>query len=341
MRRRYDLASRAAQEDLLDWCGILTCCGTRPSFGREEYMQRLLASLILGEAASGWNRPRPPSDLGAGFIRELHGLCFDATPDAQPVFVDEFELPARTDSERSGWPDHAAIWPERLFLIEPKTERRSHRVDQLPYYLELAHHHHPRKPVDLLYITPTMTVAPPEPLPDRARYGWLPWTEVASLVLQLWSPTDTWERVVAQRLIWWVEQCEAAAPLPVRALQPYIPAGPASKSNRPVSPTLEHSQPEEKSMDDPMLLARDVQLDGKERAIETDETAPEGLEQLRVELRDQLLAGPVIDGTRITHVRPWLWRRATSGGRPLSTQGAETGYEIRLSRYTKPQATGS
>jgi hypothetical protein len=324
----------------MDWLRDPDLLWHTTKLGREEYMQRLLASLILGEAASGWNRPRPLSDLGADFIRTLHGLCFDATPDTPPVFVDEFELPARTDNERSGWPDHAAVWPERLFLIELKTERRSHRADQLPYYLELAHHH-PSKHIDLRYITPTMTVAPPEPLPDRARYGWLPWAEVVSLVLEIWGTADAWEPPLARRLAWWVEQCEAAAPPPVRASQPSIPAAPASKSNSSVPPTLHHSQPEEESMDDPMLLARDVQLDGEERAIETDETAPEGLEQLRMELRDQLLAGPVIDGTRITHVRPWLWRRATSGGRPLSTQGAETGYEIRLSRYTKPQATGS
>jgi hypothetical protein len=109
----------------MDWLRDPDLLWHTTKLGREEYMQRLLASLILGEAASGWNRPRPLSDLGADFIRTLHGLCFDATPDTPPVFVDEFELPARTDSERSGWPDHAAVWPERLFLIELKTERTS------------------------------------------------------------------------------------------------------------------------------------------------------------------------------------------------------------------------
>jgi hypothetical protein len=206
--------------------------------------------------------------------------------------------------------------------------------------LELAEHHHPSKPVDLLYITPTMTVASPEPLPDRARYAWLPWTEVASLLLEVWYPTGTWEQIVAKRLVWWIGQCEAAAPLPVREAPPSVPAGPVSESNRPVRPTPEYwPKAKEEAMDDPLLLARHVQLDGKERAIETDESDPEDVERLRLELRDQLLAGPIVDGTRITHVRPWLWRRATSGGRPLSAQGAETGYEIRLSRYAKQQAT--
>jgi hypothetical protein len=324
----------------MDWLDDPDRLWHTTKLGREEYMQRLLASLILGEAASGWNRPRSPSDLGEAFIRRVHGLRFDGTPEAPPVFIDEFELPARTDSERSGWPDHAAVWPERLFLIELKTERRSHQVDQLPYYLELAEHHHPSKPVDLLYITPTMTVASPEPLPDRARYAWLPWTEVASLLLEVWYPTGTWEQIVAKRLVWWIGQCEAAAPLPVREAPPSVPAGPVSESNRPVRPTPEYwPKAKEEAMDDPLLLARHVQLDGKERAIETDESDPEDVERLRLELRDQLLAGPIVDGTRITHVRPWLWRRATSGGRPLSAQGAETGYEIRLSRYAKQQAT--
>jgi hypothetical protein len=326
----------------MDWLDDPDRLWHTKKLGREEYMQRLLASLILGEAASGWNRPRPPSDRGAAFIRQLHGLRFEGTPEAPPVFVDEFELPARTDSERSGWPDHAAVWPERLFLIELKTERTSHRVDQLPYYLELAHHHHPSKPVDLLYITPTMTVAPPEPLPDRARYAWLPWTEVSSLVLQVWNTADTRERLVAERLVWWIQQCEAAAPVPVRASQPSIPGGPPTDVGQTHAPeTRVPPRPEEGAMDDPLLVARDVQLDGVQRAIGTDETDPEDLEELRLELRDRLLAGPVVEATRVTHVRPWLWRQPTSGGQPLSTQGAETGYEIRLSRYAKPQATGS
>jgi hypothetical protein len=77
--------------------------------GREEFVQKLLATLILGEAVRGWNVPRPPSDRGATFLRALHAAAFDGTPDADPIFVDEFELPARITDERAGWPDHAVI----------------------------------------------------------------------------------------------------------------------------------------------------------------------------------------------------------------------------------------
>jgi hypothetical protein len=54
-------------------------------------------------------------------------------------------------------------------------------------------------------------------------------------------------------------------------------------------------------------------------------------------LRDLLLDGPTVEGTQITHVLPWLWRAATTDGQSLTNSGRETGYEIRLSRYAKPQ----
>jgi hypothetical protein len=155
-------------------------------------MQRLLAALVLGEVASGWNRRRP-SERGADFLRSLHGRRFGETPTTSPDFVDEFELPARRPDERAGWPDHGVNWADRLHFIELKTERRSHHAGQLPYYLELARHHHPNMAIDLLYVTPTMTVAAPEPLPDRARYAWIPWTEVATLASDVRGSTTTWE----------------------------------------------------------------------------------------------------------------------------------------------------
>jgi hypothetical protein len=150
------------------------------------------------------------------------------------------------------------------------------------------------------------------------------------------NTAKTWERIVAERLAWWLDQCEAAAPLPVRASQPALPNHKAAEPSAEFG-TPAHPERKDKTVGDPMVLARSVQADGGQRAIEIDVTDRNDLEELRLELRDRFLAGPVVDATRITHIRPWLWRQARSGGRPLSAIGEETGYEIRLSRYTEQQ----
>jgi hypothetical protein len=283
--------------------------------GREEYVQKLLATLVLGEEARGWNVPRPASERGAEFLRALHAATFDGTPDADPVFVDEFELPARTRDERAGWPDHAVIWPDRLFIIELKTERRSHRRDQLSHYLRLAAHHHPNIDVDLLYLTPTMEAAPPTPLPARSRYAHWHWPSAYALVREVWATTPiAWEAAIVDHLETWIRDVEAGSPLPERAL----PEPPAADV-------------------DWLKLAAAVQRDGQQRAGELTVTDPEELEALRVELRDELRTGPTIDETAVTHVMPWLWHAETSGGQPLTELGAVTGYELRLSRYAAEQ----
>jgi hypothetical protein len=163
----------------MDWLDDPDLLWHSTDLGREEYVQRLLATLVLGAPATGWNVPRRPSERGAGFLRRLHASRFSDTPSQAPVFIDEFELPARHDGERAGWPDHAVDWPERLFLIELKTERGSHRRYQVPHYLELAAHHHPERTIELLYLTPTMDVAPPTTHPASTTYAHTSWADVA------------------------------------------------------------------------------------------------------------------------------------------------------------------
>ncbi|MER6575852.1 hypothetical protein [Nonomuraea sp. NPDC001023] len=56
------------------------------------------------------------------------------------------------------------------------------------------------------------------------------------------------------------------------------------------------------------------------------------LHRLRLTLRRAICDGPA----PLRHVRPWLWRAATSGGVALTDAGRETGFELRLSRYRDP-----
>jgi hypothetical protein len=100
------------------------------------------------------------------------------------------------------------------------------------------------------------------------------------------------------------------------------------------------TQPEGGGPDDVetgLRLAAFVQQDGRERAVESEQLTYDDFVALRIELRDLLRRGPTIAGVRVTHVKPWLWRVATSRGTPLTTTGAATGYEVRLSRYATSQ----
>lgn len=72
--------------------------------------------------------------------------------------------------------------------------------------------------------------------------------------------------------------------------------------------------------------ARQVEADRRQRAVPVDVSDPDDLDELRLELRD-LLSAPAPD------MKVALWRAATSGGRALTTLGADNGYELRLSYY--------
>ncbi len=147
----------------------------RLKLGREEYCQRLLTMLVLEGPYPRWNSRSTPSAAGVQFLLALYERCFGAEwPGDAAVFVDEFELPPRHDAERGGAPDYAVLWDDRLWLIELKTEKASHRAGQIASYFELAHHHYPDAMVDVLDVTPPMEAPYDPPAPwagTRMRRG--------------------------------------------------------------------------------------------------------------------------------------------------------------------------
>lgn len=96
----------------------------RKKYGREEYVQDMLAALIVGGDPPRWNVPSIPTERGGAL---LTAIARPATTDWEPpggglpTFVNEFELRRRHEDEVSGWPDFAAIWPSAVFVIELKT----------------------------------------------------------------------------------------------------------------------------------------------------------------------------------------------------------------------------
>ena len=269
-------------------------------------MQRALTCLVLGDEPPGWNKPATPTPLGRAFIDRLDSLAHGSTHDGDATFVDEFELPPLDPGQPAGWPDYAVVWPDRLWMIELKTERASHRPGQLDYYFSLGCHHHVDKQVDLLYVTPP--VSHPDPVvPDGSRYRHVDWPQVAELVEQTWTEPGA-EHDLAT---WLVDY--------LRSLDTLAPAAPTA-----VAPEARQSVD---VAEDPVQLARKTAEDGEQRAIEIDADRPEALENARIQLRDELALHP--DTGR---VQVWTWREATSGGSAMTELGRTKGYELRLSR---------
>jgi hypothetical protein len=161
--------------------------------GREEYLQRLVTTLIVGGDQPPWNTPRSPSQQGRHFLGLLDDVAHSNGPGpaaAEPVaFVDEYLLPKLEETARNGWPDWAVLWSDRIWVIELKTEAASHRSDQLPYYLLLATAAHPRCSLDLTYITGPLAKPPPALLSGQ-RYSHLTWEWVLPLIEEAWGADD-------------------------------------------------------------------------------------------------------------------------------------------------------
>lgn len=289
--------------------------------GREEFVQRLLSTLVFGHASHRWNVPGVPSERGREWLGALAGEYFSGLSVSEALFIDEFELPRRHDDERAGWPDQAVINRDALLLIELKTEPLSHRPGQLAHYFDLAVHHHPKRNIGLLYLTPTMEVSAPQPMPSGTRYAHTTWRDVAPLIADTWGDSPVaWERTIAERLAWWLDEIEAQRPPPPR-------------SRAAVPPMPETTV--ESGIDVVLLEAAAVQLTGQQAAVDLWPGSPDLLDELRLEVRARLRDGVVIEGIAITNVLPWLWSAASSGGRAISGSGGTHGYELRLSRYAK------
>lgn len=291
----------------------------RLKLGREEYCQRLLTMLILDDAYPRWNTPLAASPAGLRFLGLLEGLSLgEAGMWRDPVFVDELDLPKRTDWEQGGAPDQSLRDQARLWMIELKTEAGSHRAAQLPLYFELARHHYPRHRIDITYLTGPLSKTAP-PIPEGCRFGHVTWSEVMPLVREVWS-----------------DHSQAHHDL-VRALGDVLD-GLNVKWSAWRAQRLEAGQYLEQLPSDPIgdavELARLTAVDHQQRALDFAPATLEELQALRLEVLRRVKA---TGDSALLHVGPWLWRSA-SQGEPLTDAGRETGYELRLSWYKKPTA---
>ncbi len=287
----------------------------RLKLGREEYCQRLLTMLLLNDAYPRWNTRSSLSAEGRAFLAALGRLSFGDPGDlADAVFVDEFDLPARPKDACGSAPDYAVVTSERLWLVELKTERSSHRSDQAQTYIDLARHHHPKLSVDLTYLTGPGFDAPFEPT-RPSRYAHVHWSEVLPLMSEAWP-----ERTEEQRLL--IDQLHdvlGALGTPWREWR-------AQRLSIPVEPEWDERDPEQETL----ALARLTAEDRGQRALDFEATDLEQLKELRADVADLIRQER---SSALAHVRPWIWDAASTAGEPLTEAGAAVGFELRLSWY--------
>jgi hypothetical protein len=230
------------------------------------------------------------------------------------AFIDEFELPPRAETERGGAPDYAVTWHDVAWLVELKTERASHRRGQILSYFELCRYHHPTCRVSITYLTPLGEYALVTN-DDWARYAHVAWPEVALLIRDIWPYCpDEDKRAVVQGLLDAIDRLDLT---------------PAQWRAKVAAPPLPR-EPARSPLDEALELARLSAEDGTQRALDRPASSLEELQGLRLEVRDALAA--TAPDSPLRHVMPWLWQPASTG-RPMTSAGADNGYELRLSRY--------
>lgn len=312
----------------------------RLKLGREEAMQRLLTCLILHGPYPKWNSRSRPSPTGLAFLAALHERHFPGPwPGDEVIFVDEFEMLPERDDERGGAPDYALLWADRVWLIELKSERGSHRADQIPMYFRLAHHHFPSAAVDALYLTPPMK-APYDPMAPWASYAQTTWSEVADLVRRFWpAGIEVGQKEVIDGLLDAIEHLDLS-PAEWRARVLGAAPRPEPAASAPtVAPSVQAPSADESlsslatALDEALAAAELTAVDGKQRGIEYAAQSYEALLELRLLVRDALASTP--SGSPLRHVEVWRWR-PESVGQPLTAAGREHGVELRLSRHAKP-----
>jgi hypothetical protein len=275
----------------------------RLKLGREEYCQRLLTMLILDADYPRWNTRNSPSPAGLAFLRALDELSFgvaDVPEDAE--FVDELDLPRRTEDEPGCAPDYGVLSNGRLWIIELKTERGSARSGQVESYFELGRHHYPDARVDLTYLTPGMS-AVAVGAPSGSRFVQVTWEQVMPLIDEVWAGATG---------------SAAALHGALRETVATIGTSWTMWRGKTVSDLTALSA----------RLAKLTAQDGQQRALDYAAGSLGELQELRLAVRYEFRRPESPLGV----VTPWLWDAATSGGQPLTEAGRVHGYELRFSR---------
>jgi hypothetical protein len=273
--------------------------------------------LAVGGQYPKWGTENRLTEEGAVFFRDLDSLSFgtQSWPSA-PVFIDETTMPKRHDDELSASPDWTLVFEDRVWIIELKTERGSHRITQLPHYLELAAHHFPGRAVDITYLTGPLKKPAPE-LRAGQRNVHLMWDDVLPLYGRAWGESSD-PRI--HRYLDVLQEALGALVTPWNEWRSVFAAS---------VPPPTHPDP----LGEALRLVDATASDHQQRALEFVAQGAQDLHDLRLEIRDALRVEPEDSPRR--HVQPWVWTWK-SLGQPLTDAGREQGAELRVSFYSTP-----
>ncbi|MFC4529344.1 hypothetical protein [Sphaerisporangium dianthi] len=290
--------------------------------GREWFAQLMLASLLIGDRPARMNTPYAICPQGRVLLDLLDPN--HRAGGSQPTVYWEFKLDALRPGQQNRWPDLALRWPDRVLLVELKTETGSVRERQVDEYLQLGLHHYPDAFVDLLYITRDRVPSSPSGLPERAQYATTTWAQVADAIRSSWIDADADGRLHASRFATWLK-ADLLAGKPWRTETPVV-------TSMPVTATGQVDE-----MAQAMDLATQVQTDQRQRAVPGVFATKNEADDFRDVLQKELVRRAASGDVRVDHVRAWVWTRS-SLGTALTDGGKASGVEVRLSYYRSPHA---
>jgi hypothetical protein len=298
--------------------------------GREAYAQRVLSMLLFGGVPPKRNHPGRSSINGAALLSAVNSALF-GEPCAPPEeLYEEFRLSKRPEDRENGWPDIAALWPERILLLELKTEAGSHRDGQVDWYLELGAYNYPSRQIDLIYLTTDPISSEPLAAPPGSRYRNMTWRQVADLIETLWGAIAGLEAANALVAAQYLRGLGRAQDVPAER-----PAKRSATQSTRTERAVRTAKPTRSALDSSLIaqatsLVAEVAADGLQRGLDFEVGSLEDAKELKSSLRSGLeLKEELVQP--LASVELWIWRVASSGV-PLTLAGRRTGVELRFSR---------
>jgi hypothetical protein len=296
--------------------------------GRDAYVHRILTLLFIGRSPDPWNLPCRLSANGARFLKLVDEVLFGEEWETPEEFYWEYKLLKRPEDKEHGWPDFAALWTDRVLLIELRTEVGAHRDAQVEWYLGLGAHNYQGRAVDLIHVTPEpATTGNRPPLPERARIRNCSWAELSKMIEVAWGKVPGQEAANAQVFAHYLQGIGKVSEYPA----PVASGGQTSRKKQLGEMLGAGEEPlDDTAWEQVVETVYSVADDGEERALDLPVVAQESAKELRRRIRAELdAADDLMDVAQKLEL--WIWHE-TMGGDAMSESGRRSGCEIRVSK---------